>query len=118
MNVRTILTFFVLVFAAALGPADAFTSGSFAECCWAAALDDVRVSIFDSTVAEPASMTLFGIGLSLVAVRCRATRDRKLVRMGQSSGVPTDGPQLVKTSFHERRAAQVPFRQSQIDPAC
>jgi len=56
----------------------------------AGALALVRVSIFHSNFAEPASLTLFGIGLSLVAVQCRATRERNLVRVGQfTSRVPS-----------------------------
>jgi hypothetical protein len=69
--VRTILPFFALVIATALASVDTFSNGGFAECCAATVLDYVRVAMSHSTVTEPASLALFGMGLSLVAVRCR-----------------------------------------------
>ena len=92
MNARAVVASFALVFAAVLAaPPDTFTPiGSFAECCSAPVLDDVSVSMLHSKFAEPASLTLLGIGLSLAAVCCRETRERSLVRVGQVTSAPAD----------------------------
>jgi len=73
-------TLLAALFAAASSSAwaDLFTNGSFARCCWDPTLGNVGLSdISQLTNSEPASLTLFGFGLSLMAVRYRATHHYK-----------------------------------------